>query len=154
MLSRTRDLAALLVTVLLAATVTPAVAGPADDVMAATRAWGAAYDSRDPQRILALYAPDAVFWGTSSPILRDTPALIADYFKNAASQPNARVVLGDFTVRVWGETAAATGSYTFTDLREGQTTSRPARVSLVYRLIGGRWLIVDHHSSSVPAAPR
>jgi|SRR5690348_5193617 uncharacterized protein (TIGR02246 family) len=129
------------------------VAGPAEDVTAATRAWGAAYDSRDPQRILALYAPDAVFWGTSSATLRDTPALIADYFKSSASQPNARVEIGEFKVRVWGDTAASTGSYTFTDLRDGQTIRRPARFSFVFRLVNGRWLIADHHSSSAPAAP-
>jgi uncharacterized protein (TIGR02246 family) len=130
------------------------LAGPAEDVTAATRAWAAAYDSRDPQRIQALYAPDAVFWGTSSPVLRDTPELIADYFKNAPSQPDARVELGEFKVRVWGDTAASTGSYTFTDTRDGQTTRRPARFSFTYRRTGGRWLIVDHHSSTVPAAPR
>ena len=84
----------------------PSFAGPVDDVTAATRSWMEAYNSRDPQKIQALYAPDAVFWGTSSPTLRDTPALIADYFKSAASQPNARVELGDLKVRVWGDTAA------------------------------------------------
>ena len=125
------------------------VAAPQDDVTAATRAWAEAYNSRDPQKIQALYAPDAVFWGTSSPTLRDTPALIGEYFKNSPSQPNARVELGDFKVRVWGDTAASTGSYTFTDMRDG-----PARFSLVFHRQNGRWMIVDHHSSSVPAAPR
>jgi uncharacterized protein (TIGR02246 family) len=131
-----------------------ASAGPQEDVNAATRAWVQAYNSRDPQKILALYAPDAVFWGTSSPTLRDTPELIADYFKSSASQPNARVELGDLKVRTWGDTAASTGSYTFTDVRDGQTVRRPARFSFVYRRQNGNWLIVDHHSSSVPAAPR
>lgn len=129
-------------------------AGPQDDVTAATRAWAEAYNSRDPQKIQALYAPDAVFWGTSSPTLRDTPALIGEYFKNSPSQPNARVELGDFKVRVWGDTAASTGTYTFTDMRDGQTVRRPARFSFVFHQQNGRWMIVDHHSSSVPAAPR
>jgi uncharacterized protein (TIGR02246 family) len=129
-------------------------AGPSDEVADATRAWAAAYDSRDPQRLLALYAPDAVFWGTSSPTLRDTPEAIADYFKTAPSQPNARVEVGAFKVRVWGDMAVNTGSYTFTDVRDGQTVRRPARFSFVYRRVGGRWLIVDHHSSATPAAPR
>jgi hypothetical protein len=57
-------------------------------------------------------------------------------------------------VRVWGDTAASTGSYTFTDMRDGQTVRRPARFSLVFHRQNGRWMIVDHHSSSVPAAPR
>jgi uncharacterized protein (TIGR02246 family) len=134
-------------------TASAAVAGPIEDVGEATRAWGAAYDSRDPKRILSVYAPDAVFWGTSSPTLRDTPASIGEYFANASSQPNARVEIGAFKVRVWGETAASTGSYTFTDVRNGETVRRPARFSFVFRLVGGRWLIVDHHSSAVPAAP-
>ena len=129
-------------------------AAAADDVAAATRAWAEAYNSRDPRQLLALYAPDAVFWGTSSPTLRDTPEAIADYFKTAPAQPNARVELGPSRVRVWGETAANTGSYTFTDVRDGQTVRRPARFSFVYRRVDGRWLIVDHHSSAVPAAPR
>jgi uncharacterized protein (TIGR02246 family) len=131
----------------------PVVAGPVEDVGDATRAWAAAYDSRDPQKILSLYAPDAVFWGTSSPTLRDTPPLIAEYFSTAPRQPNARVEIGALKVRVWGDTAASTGSYTFTDVRSGETVRRPARFSFVYRRVGGKWLIVDHHSSSVPAAP-
>jgi uncharacterized protein (TIGR02246 family) len=129
-------------------------AGTAEDVADATRAWVAAYNSRDPGQILALYAPDAVFWGTSSPTLRDTPEAIADYFETAPGQPNARVELGAYKVRIWGETAVNSGSYTFTDLRDGQTVRRPARFSFVYRLLNGRWMIVDHHSSAQPAAPR
>ena len=95
-----------------------------------------------------------MFWGTSSPTLRDTPALIGDYFKSSPSQPNARVELGEFKVRVWGDAAASTGSYTFTDMRDGQTVRRPARFSFVFHRQDGRWMIVDHHSSSVPATPR
>jgi uncharacterized protein (TIGR02246 family) len=147
--SRPATVAALLLLV-----ASPCFAGAVEDVTAATRAWIDAYNSRDPQKILALYAPDAVFWGTSSPVLRDTPALIGEYFKSAPSQPDAGVELGDVKVRVWGDTAASTGTYTFTDRRDGQTIRRPARFSFVYRLVNGRWMIVDHHSSSVPAAPR
>ena len=44
-------------------------------------------------------------------------------------------------VRVWGDTAANTGSYTFTDMRDGQTVRRPARFSFVFRLVNGRWVI-------------
>lgn len=150
---RAQQAAAGVLVLVVALIATPRAAGPSDDVAAATRAWTEAYNSRDPQRIAAAYAPDAVFWGTSSPTLRDTPALIADYFKGSPAQPDARVELGDYRVRVWGETAASTGSYTFTDRRDGQTIRRPARFSFVFRLVNGRWLIVDHHSSSMPAAP-
>jgi uncharacterized protein (TIGR02246 family) len=131
-----------------------AFAGPVEDVGDATRAWAAAYNTRDPKQIVALYAPDAVFWGTSSPTLRDTPALIAEYFASAPNSPNGRVEIGDLRVRVWGDIAASTGSYTFTDVRNGETIRRPARFSFMFRRTNGRWMIVDHHSSSVPAATR
>lgn len=148
----TRVRAVLLVAAL--AVALPAAAGPNEDVTAATHAWKTAYDSRDPKQLLALYAPEAVFWGTSSPVLRDTPEMIADYFRTAPNQPNARVEFGEFKVRVWGDIAASTGSYTFTDVRpDGTQVRRPARFSLTYRRIDGKWLIVDHHSSSAPAAP-
>lgn len=127
-------------------------AGPLEEVTAATRAWGTAYDTRDPRQILARYAPDAVFWGTGSATLRATPEEIADYFKTAPAQPNGRVEFGDFKVRVWGDVAVSTGGYTFTDVRDGQTIRRPARFSFVFRRVNGQWLIVDHHSSAVPAA--
>lgn len=131
----------------------PSGAGPVEDVDAATQAWVAAYNSRDPKQIVALYAPEAVFWGTSSPVLRDTPDAIADYFSGEPSRPNGRVQVGAHRVRVWGDVAASTGSYTFSDVRDGQTIQRPARFSFVYRRVNGRWMIVDHHSSAAPAAP-
>ena len=127
-----------------------ALAAPEDDVAAALQAWASAYDSRSPDRIAALYAADAVFWGTSSPVLRDTPALIADYFKNMAAQPQARVEITSSKVQLWGDMAAATGVYTFTDVRNGTTVRRPARFTFVFQRQGGRWLIVDHHSSAMP----
>jgi uncharacterized protein (TIGR02246 family) len=128
-------------------------AAPADDVTAALQAWASAYDSRSPARIVALYAPGAVFWGTSSPVLRDTPALIADYFKNMAAQPQARVEISSSKVQVWGDIAAASGIYTFTDVRNGETVRRPARFTFVFQRQDGRWVIVDHHSSAMPAQP-
>ena len=40
------------------------------EVAAATAAWVEAFNARDPERIAALYAPDAVFWGTISKTIR------------------------------------------------------------------------------------
>jgi uncharacterized protein (TIGR02246 family) len=127
-----------------------ALAAPEDDVAAALQAWAAAYDSRSPARIAALYAADAVFFGTSSPVLRDTPALIADYFKNMAAQPQARVEITSSKLQLWGDLATASGVYTFTDVRNGTNVRRPARFTFVFQRQSGRWLIVDHHSSAMP----
>ena len=125
-------------------------AGPKEGVGAATAAWADAFSRHDLEGLLRLYDAGAVFWGTSSATLRDTPEAIRDYFKGV---PGSRMIVkvGDSRVRVLGEVAVATGHYTFVDQRDGKEVARPARFSFTYRLRDGRWLIVDHHSSAVPA---
>lgn len=124
--------------------------GTEADVTAATAAWVTAYNSRDPARITALYDRDAVLWGTVSSSIKKGPGGSADYFKDAGKRPDARVTLVDQVPRVYGDTAVNSGAYTFTDVRDGKNVSNPARFSFVFRKRGGRWLIVDHHSSRMP----
>ena len=131
-----------------------AQAGPSEDVAAATQAWADAFNAHDLEKILGLYDTEAVLWGTVSPNLRDTPASIRDYFKGLPDQPQLKVTFGEQRTRVYGDTAINTGLYTFTNVREGSLVTLPARFSLTYRRRDGRWLIVDHHSSWVPPAPR
>jgi hypothetical protein len=96
--------------------------------------------------------PEAVLWGTRSASLRDTPATVRDYFKILQSvPPSYRVALGEQRIRIYGDLAINTGTYTFSGDRDGKPTMRPARFSFVYRNRGGRWLIVDQRSSAVPA---
>jgi hypothetical protein len=96
-----------------------------------------------------MYAPDAVFWGTTSKTIRATPSDVTDYFKDAGKRPDARVTLGEQFVRVYGDAALNSGSYSFTDIRDGQSVSRPARFSMAFQKRGGQWILVDHHSSEV-----
>lgn len=124
--------------------------GSTDQITAATQAWQAAYDSRDPKTIVSMYDAEAVLWGTTARTIASNPAAVWEYFKDAASRPNARVVLGEQHVRVFGDTAFNSGYYTFTDVRDGQAVSRPARFTLVFHQQAGRWLVVAHHSSAMP----
>lgn len=129
-------------------------AEPADakpEIVAATQAWADAFNSRQMDRVLAQYAPDAVLWGTRSQIVRDTPDLIRDYFSNMPTQPHTRVALGESRIRLFGDVAINTGYYTFTGrAADGTPTTSPARHTLVFAKRDGRWIIVEHHSSSVP----
>ncbi len=130
----------------------PAGAGPKEDVAGATQAWIDAMNSHDPERVFALYDAEAVLWGTRSPTLRDNPAAVRDYFKILRTvDPSYKVVLGEQRIRVYDDIAVNSGTYTFSEVRDGKPTSRPARFSFVYRNRDGRWLIVDHHSSAVPS---
>lgn len=124
--------------------------GSTDQITAATQAWQAAYDSRDPKTIVSMYDAEAILWGTTARTIASNPAAVWEYFKDAASRPNARVVLGEQHVRVFGDTAFNSGYYTFTDVRDGQAVSRPARFTLVFHQQAGRWLVVAHHSSAMP----
>ena len=121
-----------------------------DQIAAALKAWQAAYDSRDPKNIVSMYDTEAVLWGTAAKTIAPSPTAVWEYFKNAAARPNARVVIGEQHIRVFGETAFSSGYYTFTDVREGQVVPRPARFTLVFHNKAGKWLVVAHHSSAMP----
>ena len=63
-------------------------------VLATTQAWIAAFNTRDAERIAALYAPDAVFWGTVSKTIRTTPEAVVEYFRDSAKRrPKLRMEL-------------------------------------------------------------
>jgi uncharacterized protein (TIGR02246 family) len=95
-----------------------------------------------------------VLWGTLSPTVRSDPAAIRAYFTNAFTVlPQAKVMLGEQLIRVYGNTAINTGYYTFSYVKDGETKTIPARYSFTYVKDGDRWLIEDHHSSAMPAAP-
>jgi uncharacterized protein (TIGR02246 family) len=128
-----------------------ALAGPKDDVVAATQAWVDGMNSHDAERVVGLYDPEAVLWGTRSASLRDTAVTIRDYFKLLQTvPPSYRVELGEQRIRIYGDIAINTGTYTFSEDRDGKAVIRPARFSFVFRNCNGRWLIVDHHSSAIP----
>jgi hypothetical protein len=57
-------------------------------------------------------------------------------------------------IRVYGNTAVNTGYYTFSYVRDGQPATLPARYSFTFVKEVDKWMIVDHHSSAMPSAPR
>ena len=121
-----------------------ASAGSKEDVSAATSEWGRVLGEDDPDKVLPLYADDAVLWGTLSPMVRSDRAALRDYFVTAFRVlPGLKVTFGDHT-----------GYYTFSYSKDGEVKTLPARYSFTYINNGERWLIVDHHSSAMPSAPK
>jgi uncharacterized protein (TIGR02246 family) len=132
-----------------------ASAGPKEDVAVATITWAQTLGQNDPDRIVLLYATDGVLWGTLSPTVRSDRAALRDYFVTAFKVlPGLRVTFGEQLIRVYGDTAVNTGSYTFSYVKDGETKTFPARYSFTFVKYGGNWIIVDHHSSAMPAPPR
>jgi uncharacterized protein (TIGR02246 family) len=126
-----------------------------DEVAAATAKWAEVFVDDNPDVILALYAPDAVLWGTLSPTIRQGPVALREYFVAAfKALPGHKVTFGEQLTRLYGNTAINSGYYTFSYVKDGETRTIPARYSFVYVKGDKGWLIVDHHSSAVPAPMR
>src|SRR5437016_14118818 len=141
--------------VLLSLAPVAASAGPKDDVMAATLSWARALGEDEPDKVLPLYSDDAVLWGTLSPTVRADRAALRDYFMTAFRVlPGLKVTFGEQLIRVYGGTAVNTGYYTFSYIKDGETKTLPARYSFTFVKEGENWMIVDHHSSAVPAPLR
>jgi uncharacterized protein (TIGR02246 family) len=148
-----RLLFALSITLFLIAT--DASAGPKEDVAAATMKWGETLGQNDPDKVVALYATDAALWGTLSPTVRADRAALRDYFVTAFKVlPNLKVAFGEQFIRVYGTTAINTGYYTFSFVKDGEPKTLPARYSFTLVKDGQNWMIVDHHSSTMPPPPR
>jgi hypothetical protein len=122
----------------------------AAQIEATTLRWIDAFNRKSTADIVALYAPDAVLFGTSSPLLRDKPAAVQDYFKGLADLGDAVISLGEHRVQVFGDVAVSSGFYTRTSTQNGQKVVNPARFTFVYQQRHGHWLIVTHHSSALP----
>lgn len=117
-------------------------------IAAVTAEWIATFNTRDPVRISALYAPDAILWGTVSKTIRTAPEEILEYFKeSSATRPNLRMFLGEYHVRLYGDLAINSGYYSSRNPVDGQEVVVPMRFTFTYRREGDRWMIVNHHSS-------
>ncbi|MGM0486058.1 MAG: SgcJ/EcaC family oxidoreductase [Planctomycetota bacterium] len=108
--------------------------------------WNVALKTGKPSNVVSLYAETAVLLPTASNQVRDTPALIEDYFKHFLERgPSGRI--DQSHVRMFGGIAINSGVYTF---RFSSGESMQARYTFVYQSLDGQWLIVEHHSSAMP----
>jgi uncharacterized protein (TIGR02246 family) len=148
-------IAGFVLTIVLLSIYPVASAEPKEEVAAVTSTWARALGEDDPDKVLPLYADNAVLWGTLSPTVRIDRAALRDYFVTAFKVlPGLKVAFGEQFIRVYGSTAVNTGYYTFSYIKDGEIKNWPARYSFTYVKSGDHWLIVDHHSSALPAAPK
>lgn len=119
------------------------------EIMVAMEAWAQAFSADSPENILSLYAEDSVLWGTLSPLRRETPVAIRDYFAEVFILRERKVTFTDPLIRVYGDTAVNTGYYTFSWIRAGKSETIPARYSMTHVKRCQRWSIVEHHSSVI-----
>ncbi|MFJ9564684.1 SgcJ/EcaC family oxidoreductase [Streptomyces fuscichromogenes] len=114
--------------------------------------WNAALRTGDPEKVAGLYAKDAVLLPTVSNKIRTNHAEIVDYFEHfLQNKPVGKKV--ETIVNVLDTNSAIdTGVYEFTltDPKTGAQRVVEARYTYEYEKRGGKWLIVNHHSSVMP----
>ncbi len=131
-----------------------AIAGPGEDADAVVTRWAATFSANDAEGLLKLYTPDAIFLGTTSPIIAETSEARRAYFARLPGSGN-KSVIGDHRIMVLSDTAVlVTGFYNFTIMRDGKPVEGPARFSMLLVKRGNDWLIAHHHSSAKPKPPQ
>lgn len=114
--------------------------------------WNAALRTGDPEKVADLYAKDAVLLPTVSNRIRTDHAQVVDYFEhflqNKPVGEKKRTIINVLD----GNSAIDTGIYAFTltDPKTGAKRVVEARYTYEYEKRGGKWLIVNHHSSAMP----
>lgn len=112
--------------------------------------WNDALKTGDPDNVVACYAPDAILLPTVSARVRHNHDEIRDYFVHFLSkQPHGRIT--EQNIRIYDNIAINSGLYTFSLAGDDGRTDVAARFTFVYRKYENGWLIIEHHSSILPA---
>ena len=112
--------------------------------------WNAAVQSGEPERVVALYAPDAMLLPTVSNQIRRNHGEMLDYFKDFLTLGPAAELI-EYNAREFGDLLIHSGVYAFGFARPMNGITRvTARFTFVYERRDGRWLIIEHHSSRMP----
>ena len=116
------------------------------------RRWERTFNAGDSAGLAALYAPDAVLWGTLAQALTVSPQAIHAYFTDAAAA-GLKATLGEhISTRLSEDCVIDAGHYELYRVKDGKTTLFPARYSIVLKKPASGWLIAHHHSSMLPSA--
>lgn len=110
--------------------------------------WNYALKTGNPDEVLKLYDQNAILLPTFSCRVRHNHDEIREYFQHFLEKKPSCLV-EESNIHVFGNTAIISGIYVFTYLTDPSMIQR-ARFTFVYHKKGGRWLIVEHHSSCMP----
>jgi uncharacterized protein (TIGR02246 family) len=145
------------VLVLLFATCTHSFAGPKEDALAAYQKFFEAFTTDNHDQVAALFAPDALFYGTGSAEVVTTPEGIRQYFVAALTGTRGVVKATPFTqtALVLSDTVVAiSGKWQSERTLDGKmVTAGPSRNTVVMQKRGDKWGIVQFHNSPTPKPP-
>ncbi|MCA1411412.1 SgcJ/EcaC family oxidoreductase [Bradyrhizobium sp. NBAIM20] len=121
-----------------------------DDMMPDVRAflvlWAQAFNAHDVDKLAALYARDALLYGTSSSKLYSGAEEIRTYFR--------RTHTVEFeawrSARLAANLVLVVGNYVFSQSSTDHIAATPARFTFVLSHKDDAWQILHHHSSAAP----
>ena len=133
----------------------PVQAGPNEDAQAAYARFFTSFTTGNHEELIALFAPDALFYGTGSTDLVTTPEGVRQYFTRALAGPGRRAIPLENTALLLSDNAVAiSGKWQSVRILEGkEVIGAPARNTVVMQKRGDRWLIVQFHNSPTPKPP-
>ena len=129
-----------------------AFAAEAPPVGEALNQWKAAVETGSVDKVLATYDKDAIMFSVFAVKPLETPKELRAYYKKVVENPDISVKVTETHPRQYGDIGVNSGLYTLSYTQDGEMVTIPSRFTFVYILKGGKWLIVDHHSSKVPLA--
>ena len=112
--------------------------------------WLQAVCSHDVNRVLALYTSDAVLLGTFAHEIKQGQELV-EYFRVFLNKADLCGQIDDCIMQETPSGPVLSGIYTFWWVGSGGPEQERARFSFVFTPSGDDWLILNHHSSVVPA---
>ena len=112
--------------------------------------WNKALQTGNPDNVAACYAEDAILLPTVSAKVRHNHHEIRDYFVHfLTKKPRGRII--EQNIRIYDKIALNSGLYTFSLTENGDHADVAARFTFVYQKYDDGWLIIEHHSSILPA---
>ena len=122
------------------------------EVETAFQNWQKSLSSGKAENVVNLYDKEAILLATlaEKPILNQQDR--TKYFEGLVSKPKMAVKVTEEHAKILDEdNAVLSGLYTFSFEQDGKKVEIPARYSFVYEKKDGKWMILEHHSSKVPA---
>ena len=130
-----------------------AFAGPKEEAFLVVEQFKKAYGASDQEGVVKLFAPDAVFLGTASPILATRTDQIAKYFQGMSQCVECSVTFDEYSTIVVSENAVLfAGMDTFSQMKDGSVLKRPARFTMLITKTDQGWRISHFHSSFRPTS--
>jgi hypothetical protein len=129
-------------------------AGPKEDALAAYDKFFTSFTTGNQIQLAALFAPEALFYGTGSAEVVTTPEGVVAYFTEALSGARGEVKARPFDNKALvlsDSVVAISGKWQSERTLDGtMVTAGPSRVTVVMQKRGDKWLIVQFHNSPTP----